>query len=173
MEFDASRLGCCAHNPLGLDLKMRPQAGGISTCRARGAPDGTRGGHAPRDHLIPHRCAFHARTTSGLSIPATTDAAAPHLLPHQCSSVFISGSKFPPSRESTQPAIETRSEFRYRIDAATPPTRSRRPRPGESGESCRTVRRSGGCLCGRLGGRRRGRSPHGACGRCCAHGRRR
>ena len=88
-------------------------------------------------------------------------------------SVSISGSKFPPSRESTQPAIETRSEFRYRIDAATLPTRSRRPRPAENGESCRVVRRSGGCLCGRPGGRRRGRSPHGACGRCCAHGRRR
>jgi len=63
VEFDAARLGCCAHNPLGLDLKMRPQAGVISTCRVRGAPDGTRGGHAPRDHLIPHRWAFHASAT--------------------------------------------------------------------------------------------------------------
>jgi hypothetical protein len=31
---------------------------------------------------------------------------------HQCPSMSISGLKIPASREATQPAIETRSEFR-------------------------------------------------------------
>ena len=33
--------------------KMRPKAGENSPCRARGAPDGTRGGRAPRDRALP------------------------------------------------------------------------------------------------------------------------
>ena len=50
----ALALECAGMRPRGpRNKKMRPKAGENSPCRARGSPDGTRGGRAPRDRALP------------------------------------------------------------------------------------------------------------------------